>query len=109
MACFGLLTHIREVFSLCICVTEFHRVSAPAYFGKRGMTLHVLVSSLRGHSSTLDIVFHLNACYTRHYSFMYIYHYYTDTDTPDTIISCVVSLLHGYSSYSVSTSVTRIL
>jgi len=61
--------------------------------GTQSLLLHVLVSSLHGHFSTLDAVFHVNTHYTRYCYSMYMYHCYTDTDTHDTII---MSMNHWY-------------
>jgi len=51
------------------------------------LLLHVLVLLLHGHSNILDIVFHVNTCYTWHCHFIFLYHCYTDTITLNTIIS----------------------
>jgi len=73
----------------------------------------ILVTS--GHASTLDIVFHVNACYTRHYSSIYIYHCYIYIDTPDTIISCLWTIdiqmycFTGYHNSNICTITTWII
>jgi len=38
---------MREVFSLRTCVADSRRVSASAYFGKRGVTMSVCLNSSR--------------------------------------------------------------
>ena len=71
--------------------------------------LHVLVSSLHGHFSTLDTVFDVDTCYTEYYYFMYSYQhctklYYTERYYfiylyhcyTDTIISYSYITLHGF-------------
>ena len=75
------------------------------------LLLHVLVLLLHGHSNILDIVFHVNTCYTWHCHFIFLYHCYTDTITLNTIISwlcntstwtrCYIGMsLHRYSVHS---------
>ena len=64
--------------------------------------LHVTVSWLHRQLSTLDIVFHVNACYTEHCYSMYMSHRYTGTVKNNTVISCPCSTdtrMHYFTGY----------
>jgi len=64
------------------------------HYYTESLVLHVFVSSLRGHSSSLDTVFHADTCYTEqcyymtcttdytntlYLYFIYLYHHYMNT------------------------------
>ena len=88
------VTHITLILLLLLNHRYTRHCTSTSYHDCEHVITCIL-SCLHGHSSTLDIKFHVNTCYTRHYYFMYMYHRYTDTVTHGTIVYYSCSCWHS--------------